>query len=308
MSTVDAVTGRAMVVLQDRPVVALTAWLDQALTDCAETGRTLQVVTPLRSRLSFPLRNAGARWVVHNDDTYYEGLTGRPLMWTGAEFGPVPDARDYAPGFVTRPTAPIGAQLSLVYRTRHDAEGKVSITVERLLRLLTGKSPLGWSPAEPIANAWNPERLTEHVRARSTARLIVLGDGPRPAQAICEFTALGTAVTEVTTVNVGFAPQDPPPLKYLPQLVGAFASEQPIASLFVQLIPGRADLTTEPRWTGAPGPLAMAVNGTVTGPPDIPTRQVGSQFSPMTLFTLGDGRSPEGWQHHRALMQHLRPS
>ncbi|WP_231329653.1 DUF6177 family protein [Actinomadura graeca] len=313
MSIVDAMTDRAMVVLQDRPVVPLSAWLARAVADCVGSGRTLQLVTPLDSRLSLPLRTTaagtGVLWVVRNGDGYYEGLTGRPLKWSGAAFVPVPEARDYAPGFTTRPTAPIGSQLTLVYRVRHGADGDLGGPVEHLLTLLTGKAPAGVGPAEPLEHPWRGDRLTEYARARSASRLLVIGDGPRPAQAICDFTTTeGGGVAEVTTVTIGYAPADPPPLGHLSSLVGALAAGQPVASLFVQLNPGRADLTTEPRWTGAAAPVALAVTGTVGGPDGIPGRQVGPPHAPMTLFPLGDGRSPEGWQRHRLLMRHLQPA
>jgi hypothetical protein len=311
MSTVDALTDQAMVVLQDRPVVPLSAWLNRALGDCADSGRILQLVTPLESRLTLPLRTAasgdGVQWIVRNGDGYYEGLTGRPMKWAGRTFAPVPEARDYAPGFTTRPTAPIGSQLTLVYRIRHAADGDLAGTVERLLQLLTGKYPAGLGPAEPLEHPWRRDRLTEYARGRSTVRLFVGGDGPRPAQAICDYTAgEGGAVAETSTVTVGYAPEDPPPLQHLPTLVGAFAADQPIASLFVQVTPGRADLTTEPRWTGAPAPVAMAVAGTVTAPHGITGQQVGPPRAPLTFFPLGDGRSPDGWQRHSVLMQHLQ--
>jgi hypothetical protein len=151
MSTVDALTDQAMVVLQDRPLVALAAWLVDALDDCAGSGRTLQLVTPLDSRLSLPLRTvvAGqhAQWVVRDGEGYYEGLTGRPMQWSGGTFVPVPEARDYAPGFTTRPTAPIGAQLALVYRSRHGAEGILGGAVDRLIVFLSLETP-GFSPGE----------------------------------------------------------------------------------------------------------------------------------------------------------------
>ncbi|WP_242891238.1 DUF6177 family protein [Actinomadura litoris] len=311
MSTVDALTDQAMVVLQDRPVIPLSGWLARAVADCAESGRTLQLLTPLDSRLSLPLRTVAAgadlQWVVRHGDGYYEGLTGRPLKWDGATFVPVPEARDYAPGFTTRPTAAIGSQLTLVYRIRHGAQGDLGGPVERLLQLLTGKQPAGLGPAEPLEHPWRGDRLTEYARGRSTARLLVVGDGPRPAQAVCDFaTTEGGGAAEVTTVTVGYAPTDPPPLRHLPSLVGALAADQPLASLFVQLCPGRADLTTEPRWTGAPAPVALAVTGTVTGPADLPGQQVGPARTPMTLFPLGDGRSPDGWQRHGLLMRHLQ--
>ncbi|MBX6767709.1 MAG: hypothetical protein IRY90_11250, partial [Actinomadura rubrobrunea] len=271
MSTVDALTDQAMVVLQDRPVVALHAWLAEALDDCIGSGRTLQLVTPIGARLSLPLRSVvagrAAQWVVRDGDGYYEGLTGRPLQWNGATFVPVPEARDYAPGYTSRPTAPIGAQLSLIYRSQHGPARVLGGAANRLLQLLTGKGPVGWGPAEPLAHPWQPDRFTEYARGRPSARLIVMGDGPRPAQAVCEFTAADAGVViEVTTVTVGYGGDDPPPLQHLPSLVGALAADQPVVSLFVQLVPGRVDLTTEPRWMGAPGPVALAVAGPGAGP------------------------------------------
>ncbi|MFC5184013.1 DUF6177 family protein [Actinomadura harenae] len=312
MSTVDALTERAMIVLQDRPVVPLSAWLVDALADAARSGRAVQLVTPPESRITLPLRlgaaASGPHWVVRDGDAYYEGLSGRPMRWNGAAFEPVPDARDYAPGFTSRPAGPVGAQLGLTYRVRHGAaDPEVGGTAQRMLQLLTGKAPLGWGTAEPVAEPWRPDRLTEHVRNRESARVIVAGDGPRPAQAVCDFTAAGGgAVNEATTVTVGYAPQDPPPLAHLPQLVGAIAADRPVASLLVQLTPGRADLTTEPRWTGTASPVALAVAGAVSSPQGIPGQQVGPPRAPMTLFPLGDGRSAEGWQRHRRLLQHLQ--
>ena len=48
MSTVDLVTGEAMVVLQDRPVAALSPWLAEAVAECSGTSRALQLRRPPR--------------------------------------------------------------------------------------------------------------------------------------------------------------------------------------------------------------------------------------------------------------------
>ncbi|WP_262402779.1 DUF6177 family protein [Actinomadura sp. CNU-125] len=310
MSIVDALTDRAMVVLQDRPLVPLTPWLASTIAECTESGRTLQLVTPLETRLSLPLRTAAegdtVHWIVRNGDGYYEGLTGRPFKWDGGTFVPVPEARDYAPGFTTRPTAPIGSQLSLVYRLRHDADADLSGAVERLLQLLTGQAPAGFGTHEPLADAWRGDAFTQAVKGRPDARLLVGGDGPRAALAMCDFRVVGAGIAEVTTVTVGYSTEDPPPLQHLPSLVGALAAERPVASMFVQLTPGRADLTTEPRWTGQTAPVALAVTGQMSGPSGIPGQQVGPQRAPLTFFPLGDGRSADGWQRHSMLMQHLQ--
>ncbi|GGV20034.1 hypothetical protein GCM10010182_47300 [Actinomadura cremea] len=310
MSIVDALTDRAMVVIQDRPVVPLTPWLAETIGECAESGRTLQLVTPLETRLSLPLRTAAdgntVQWVVRNGDGYYEGLSGRPLKWDGGTFVPVPEARDYAPGFTTRPTAPIGAQLSLVYRLRHDAGTDLSGAVERLLQLLTGKVPASLGTDEPLGNRWRGDAFTLLAKGRSNVRLLVGGAGPRAALAMCDFRSVEGGVAEVTTVTVGYSPEDPPPLQHLPSLVGALAADRPVASMFVQYTPGRADLTTEARWTGQTSPVALAVSGQMSGPSGIPGQQVGPQRAPLTFFPLGDGRSADGWQRHSMLMQHLQ--
>lgn len=314
MSTaIDVMTPQAMLVLQDRPVMALSPWLAEALAECTASGRGLQIVTPVESRLSMPLRVAGpaVRWVVRDDPAnggYYEGLTGRPLHWDGSAFVPVPEARDYAPGFVTRPAGAVGAQLTLTYRARHAAHSVLGGQVERLIHLLTGRPPEGWGDAEPVAHLWNRADLTSQVRERADpiTRLIAVGaGGGRTAMAVMEFSEAGAA--EVTTLTIGHPPADPPPVPHLHSLVGALAVEEPVASLFAQLTAGRADLTFEPRWVGAPAPIGMAVAGDRTAPAGIAARPTGPPQSPMTWFELGDGRSPEGWQRHQELLHHLTP-
>jgi hypothetical protein len=310
-AVLDVLTAQAMVVLQDRPVVALTPWLAEALEECTGSGRTLQIVTPPSARLSMPLKVAGpaVQWVVHDGGGYYEGLTGRPLRWDGAVFGPVPDARDYAPGFVTPPSGPVGSQLTLTFRARHTRHSVLGGQVERLVTMLTGRPPAGWGETEPVVHGWQRSDLTAHVRGRGGAptRLIVVGaGGGRSALAALEFSQGGSA--EVTTLTVGHPPADPPAAAHLPALVETLVAEHPVSSLLAQLNPGRADVTYEPRWMGSPAPVGMAVAGERPGPPGIPARPAGSGQVPMTWFELGDGRSPEGWQRHQALLRHLTAS
>ncbi|HEX2314180.1 MAG TPA: DUF6177 family protein [Thermomonospora sp.] len=310
-AVLDVVTPRSMVVLQDRPVVALSPWLAEAMAEASGSGRTLQVVTPPTARLSMPLRVAGpaVQWVVRDGEGYYEGLTGRPLRWDGSAFTPVPDARDYAPGFVTRPVGPVGAQLTLTYRARHTRHGVLGGQAERLITLLTGRPPAGWGEAEPVVHRWRRPEMTSYVRGLgdTPARLVVVGaGGGRTAVATVEFSQGGA--TEVTTLTVGHPPSDPPPAAHLPALVEALVAEYPVASLLAQLSPGRPDVTYEPRWMGAPAPVGMAVAGERTGPAGIPARPAGPAQAPMTWFELGDGRSAEGWQRHQALLRHLTPA
>src|SRR5205823_1085904 len=86
----DALTPKAMVILQDRPVVAFTKWLADGLRLCSETRRGLQVVTGPDSRITVPLRlvltGQNTHWVVRADGGYYDGLSGVPLVWDGSAF------------------------------------------------------------------------------------------------------------------------------------------------------------------------------------------------------------------------------
>ncbi|MBC6465700.1 hypothetical protein HKK74_09345 [Actinomadura alba] len=323
-----------MVVLRDRPVVAFNQWLADALRVCGESGRGLQIVTPVTSRLSLPLKlvltGPGSLWVISDGGGYYDGLTGRPLRWDGAAFSPVPEARDYAPGYTTRSSEPIGAQLTLTFRVRHGAGELLGGAVGHLCHSFTGHPPLGWGTAEPAANLWNLDEMNGLFRQRSPRAtwLAVIGPaaeagpgagmGDNGAPPVGQRrTMVGTlllsssqgGVEEAGTLVFGFSAADPPPVSTLSTLVGSVAAEHRLASLFAQLSPGRADLTTEPRWMGAPAPIGMAV-GAETGvgsvPSDVPGRPIGDPRSPAMWFDLGDGRSAEGWRRYEQLMRHLR--
>ncbi|TDD65745.1 hypothetical protein E1298_41080 [Actinomadura rubrisoli] len=295
-----------MVVLQDRPVIALSAALAEALDECERTGRTLQIVTDHHSRVTVPVRTMvtakNAQWVVHDGSGYYEALTGHPMHWDGKSFARVPDASDYAPAYLTRPTAPIGSQLVLTFQAHHTPQNPLGGQVDHFMRLLTGQPPIGWGATEPLEHLWDPQALTTHILTSNAPRLIAVGGGRRPAMATLEFT--GT--TELTTLTIGYKPDDPPPVAQVPSLIDVLTSENPITSLLAQLTPGRPDLTTEPRWSGASAPIGLAATGSYTGPPGFMRQRIGPPTTPLTWFHLGDGTSPEYWQRHQQLLHHLR--
>lgn len=309
-TVLDMQTAQAAVVLQDRPLVALTPWLAALLGECKSSGRMLQLVTPPESRISLPVRLAGGsfQWVARDTpDGYYEALTGRPLKWNGTSFAPIPEARDYAPGFRPRSPSPAGSHLTLTYRARHGTHTVRGGQVEQLFTLLTGRPPAGWGPAEPVPYTWDRATLTTFVRDGDTTRLVAVGTGGRrTAIATMGFAERGD--TETTTLTVGYSPDDPPPVRHLESLANALAAENPVASLLVQVSPGRPDVTFEPRWTGRSAPVGLAVAGEHPPATEVPARLVGPAGSPLTWFALGDGRDPEGWQRHQALLRQLRLS
>ncbi len=288
----DALTPHSVVVLRDRPVVALSPALAEALAECGP--RVLQIVTSPASRLTIPLRtlvgSPKATWVVAPGDGYYEGLTGRPMRWDGTAFTHVPDATDYAPTYKTRPSTPLGSHLTLTFQAR-PAENP-GAHIEHLLHLITGHPPLGWGPTEPLKNPWKGPRLPR------APHLILTG---KNAIATLNFSG----ETETTTLVVAYPPSTRPPITDLPPLIDALTTKTPITALMAQLSPGRPDLTTEPRWSGAASPIGLAAAGARTGPPGFTRQRLGPPSAPLTWFPLGDGRSPDYWHRHHQLLTHL---
>ncbi|GAA2141230.1 DUF6177 family protein [Actinomadura napierensis] len=305
----DVLTTQAMVVLNDRPVVPLTPALSQALSECESTNRILQLVTPTTSRLTIPLRASRTHWLVHDGNGYYEGLTGRPMQWSGTAFVPDPDARDYAPTYRTPPTAPAGSQLVLTFQARHNPTAPLGAHTEKLMRLLTGEPPKGWGLTEPVQNPWSPEHFTTCATNSTSSRLITIGASTRPAMATSDFSPLvppASGTAEMTTLTIGYTEDEDPPISQLPSLIDLLSADHPITALLAQLTPGRPDLTTEPRWTGSSAPIGLASAGVYTGPPGFSRKRLGPPDAPLTWFHLGDGYSPEYWQRHQDLLTHLR--
>lgn len=91
---VDVLTDKVAVVIQDRPVVAMTAWLSDAFRAAAAAGLGLQIVTPAASGLSPAVRSSlsgwPSRWVVQDErDGYFDGLSGAVLRWQDGMFAAV---------------------------------------------------------------------------------------------------------------------------------------------------------------------------------------------------------------------------
>lgn len=296
---VDALTDRAMIVLQDRPVVAFSAWLADVLRVGGETGRRLQVVTPPATRVTVPLRlilsGPNATWVVRDGGGYYDGLSGVPLHWDGAMFGPVPDATTHAPGYTTPPDQPVGAQLTLTFRVRGT---RLGVAAEEVCRALTGEPPAGWGTAEPVIRVWRTEDLADFFAERGSRPtwLTVVGAGLVGTLLV---SATPDGLDESVTLVLGYLDPGQVPIARLPDVAGGLGAG--LVSFFAQLAPGRADLTTAPRWLGPPGPVGMGVTGAASSPPGLLGRPIG----PVTWYDLGDGRDQDGWQRYQQLNRHL---
>jgi Family of unknown function (DUF6177) len=331
---VDVVTGRVAVVLQDRPVVPLSAWLADAIRLCAGSGRGLQVVTPPGARLTTPLRFAldgpDTRWVVRDGTgaTCYDGLSGRRLHWDGDAFTPTPADPDagpaLAPEFVDRDppdppghpsgrTFPTAGQLLLGVRLRHPATvtARLGGALEILCEALTGERPRGWGTAEPATEPWDRAGLTAFARRRAPAPtlLVVVGGGACPAVGTTRVSRAASGVDETVTLVVGGAHPEA-----LPAVAEELAAREPLVSLLAQVCPGQADTTWVPRLSGLPVPVGMAV-----GPDEVArlgldhalaapvpvAHPLGDQHRPAVWFHLGDATTPAGWERLAAVLQHV---
>lgn len=179
---VDVLTDKVAVVIQDRPVVAMTSWLADTFRAAAEAELGLQIVTPAGTRLSPTVRGAlpgwPSRWVVQDEKCgYYDGLSGAILQWANGLFVTLesPDATAEDPRTPIAETFAQGAadtgerQLAISFRCVHPADDRLVLggAVESVWREITGEPPAGWGTEEP-ANL--PGRCASSPTWRSSGR------------------------------------------------------------------------------------------------------------------------------------------
>ncbi|MEU2564293.1 DUF6177 family protein [Streptomyces longispororuber] len=324
----DMLTDKAAVVIQDRPVIAMTSWMSEALRIAATSDRALQIVTPSHARLSLATRTAlqghPNRWVVQDPGKggYYDGLSGAVLHWQGGQFAPVRGDDGVAQAAdAFKPTADSGErQLILSVRTRHPAEENLVLggAVETAFQHLTGAPPAGWSTAEPVNLPWSRRQVTALARRRAPQPtwLIVTGIPSRPALATIRVSRTQAGVEEDITLAVGFGPDEPPMIETVALLAEDLAAEYGLVSMLASLRAAHRDLMVPPRWETPPVPLAftlgpesareMGLSHARRPPLDVTPVELGAAASPALHYPLGDGSDPSAWQGLEELMRHLR--
>ncbi|MFE3497488.1 DUF6177 family protein [Streptomyces sp. NPDC059175] len=327
LPTVDVVTESTAVVLADRPVVGLTAWLSDVLRTTAGFGAALHIVTPGNCRLSLPLRTALAgapnRWVVQDPECgYYDGLSGAVLSWQDGTFAP---ARDEAgrPRLATafRRGEPSGERLlTLQFRTERRAEEELLVgrSLEAAWRTLTGGPPAGWGTAEPVNLPWSPRQLTDLARGRAPEPTLVtaVGTPEQPALATVRVTRTATGVEEDITLSLGYGPSEEVPLDALASLAEELVAGHGLVSMLASVGPGRRDLSLSPRVAAPAVPVSFTLGGagvaeatlTQARRPPLAMKpvQVGPQRRPGLHYPLGDGADPAAWESLSTLLTHLR--
>ncbi|MEO3787020.1 DUF6177 family protein [Actinocorallia sp. B10E7] len=249
MSIADVLTAKASVLLQDRAVVPLLAWM-------APEGRALQVVTPPTSRLTLPLSLAlvgpDDRWVVADGDVFYDGLTGHHLRWDGECFSPDPRAQGHAPGFTVKSEAATGGQLFLTLEDRVSSGEPLAGVLAQVCQAVLGYPPTGWGRNEPAGLRWDRGHFTEELRSRPGRAVVVCSAGMVATTSVMPLP--DGSHLEQSTIVIGFADPSTVPV---PQMSGIVARLPGVTAASAQVRFGRPDLTVEPRWTGAPVPIQL---------------------------------------------------
>ncbi|MFG2805913.1 DUF6177 family protein [Streptomyces massasporeus] len=323
---VDVLTATTAVVIQDRPLIAMTSWLSDALRSAATAERALQIVTPPTARLTLPtraaLRGLPNRWVVQDaEHGYYDGLSGAVLHWKNGTFTPVHDeqgATSAAEAFIPGPDTG-ERQLILTLRTRHPAEEPLVLghALETAFRHLTGAPPAGWSTAEPVNLPWSTRQLTDLARARAPRPtwLVAVGPPGRPALATVRVLRTPAGVEEDMTLALGYGSDEAPPLDAIEELATVLDAEHGLVTLLTTVRAARRDLTVPPSLEAPPVPVAFtlgsaeaeAIGQARAGHPPLgpsPTR-LGFASRPALHYPLSDGTDPDAWNTFQRLIRHL---
>ncbi|WP_338672642.1 DUF6177 family protein [Streptomyces sp. SCSIO 30461] len=327
--SVDVLTEQAAVLIDDRPIIAMTTHLTDVLRRAAETELALQIVTQPGTRLTLPTRTALGghpnRWIIRDERCgYYDGLSGAVLHWQNGSFTPLrtPDGEaQLADAFKTGDTTTHGEQqLLLSLRTRHPADADLTLggAIETCWQTLTGQPPAGWGAAEPINLPWSPRQLTELARDRAPRPtwLTTVGHPARPALATLTIRSTTAGIQEEATLAFGYSPDESVPLDAIEPLAATLAAEGGLVSLMTTLRPGRRDLTTPPHLQAPPIPVSLTVGADdihdigleyATRPPltTKPT-QLGLHPRPAVHYSLSDGTDPNTWQNFETLLRHLK--
>ncbi|MEU0838017.1 DUF6177 family protein [Streptomyces sp. NPDC005962] len=330
---VDALTDKVAVIIQDRPVVSMTAWLSDAYRAAGNAELGLQIVTSSDVRLSPAVRNTlsgwPSRWVVQDErEGYYDGLSGAVLAWQNGLFATIESDEATAADPHTRVAASYQEvsdtgerQLAVSFRTVHPADDRLVLggALEAVWRELTGEPPVGWGTAEPANLPWSLRQLTDlaHDRSPEPTWLVVVGTPARPGLATVRVSRTTAGVEEDVTLAFGYGPGEEPPLDALPRAAEILATRHNLQSMLVQLRKARRDLAVPPRFEGPGVPLAFVLGAEEVRelpgdrarrtPLADPPVQLGPATRPALYYPLpGDPSDLSGWQDFERLMRHLK--
>lgn len=329
-----AVTEHALIAADDRPLVPLSAMLGDALASHGRQGSALQVITPPGSAptpllAAFLATSPLFRQVIETGPaTHHDASTGEPLTWDGRhgfvtdtpalrQDGPHPD---HLPAEGRQAT---GWRIAVELTALHPATGDLLLgeAAEILAAHLSGGRIALFDTGEPLCLPWDPAALTRLCRERVPAPSLLLFSGAPDAvrdpdtpgfHGLLRVQRVREGVKETVSLTVVHPPGTEPDLDAVPRAVAALASRGLLRTMSVSRRPGTRP---EPRWTGFPAPVGLAlgpegltelrVADPAAGP--VPVRIIGPALTPTAWYRVGDGTDPEDWNRLRLLHRHLDP-
>jgi hypothetical protein len=332
---VDLITEKVAVVMQDRPVIGMSAWLTDALTSAKMASRDVQLVTPMSSRLTWPVRSTlfrgtYSKWVVTGSDgEYFDGLNGVRLKWNGDLFiarstaRPGEQSSDLHPDFVVQ-EEPFG-QLQFTVRVRHKPVKSLVLgrVAEMLFTATTGSGPAGWATSEPVTQPWSPEAMTEYCRGRAPEPTWLIlsgqpGDEFKPAVGTLETRRTQSGLDETLTLAVAQPGMDFPDVNQVGRWIDDVADNFELVSAMVLGSFGAADGTYQPRFAGMAAPIGVAAGNEAVRASSVDemvkvegirrAMAIGPAHAPAIWYPIGDGRNPRDWQKYATLMKKLVPA
>ncbi|MET7280903.1 DUF6177 family protein [Kribbella sp. NPDC005582] len=333
---VDLITDKVAVVMQDRPVVGMSAWLSDALASAKQEGRDVQLVTPKTSRITWPVRSMllnglYSKWVVTTDDgEYFDGLNGVRLKWNGELFlARTPQqpgqeqTSDLHPDFVVE-EVPVG-HLQMTVRVRHAPVASLIVggVAERLFKATTGGGPAGWATSEPVTQPWSPEALTDYCRGRAPQPtwLVLSGQpGPefKPAVGTLETRRTQSGLDETVTLSVAQPGLELPDVAFVGELIDEIADNYELISAFVMGALGAPDGTYQPRFVGMASPIGIGAGNEALATSSVTemlnvegvrgAMAIGPAHTPALWYPIGNGHDPKDWQTYANVMKKLIPA
>jgi hypothetical protein len=332
---VDLITEKVAVVMQDRPVIGMSAWLSDAVTSAKMAARDVQLVTPKTSKLTWPVRSmlfkgSYSKWVVTGEDgEHFDGLNGVRLKWNGDMFIARSPAKPGEPNSDLHPDYVVQeqpfAQLQLTVRVRHKPVESLVLgrVAERLFTATTGNGPAGWATSEPVTQPWSPEALTEYCRDRAPAPTwLVLAGQPgaefKPAVGTLEARRTTSGLDETVTLAVAQPGLELPDVNKVGLWIDEIADNFELISAMVMGAYGAADGTYQPRFAGLASPIGVAAGNEAVRASSVAEMvkvegisravAIGPAHAPAIWYPIGDGRNPRDWQKYATLMKKLVPA
>lgn len=332
---VDLITDKVAVVMQDRPVIGMSAWLSDALTSARMAARDVQLVTPKSTKLTWPVRSTlfkglYSKWVVTGEDgEYFDGLSGVRLKWNGDMFlarspaKPGEPSSDLHPDYVVQ-EEPF-AQLQFTVRVRHKPVASIVLgrVAERLFTATTGSGPAGWSTSEPVTQPWSPEALTEYCRGRAPdPTWLILAGQPgaefKPSVGTLEARRTQSGVDETVTLAIAQPGMDFPDVNKVGEWIDEIADDFELISAMVMGSYGAADGTYQPRFVGMGCPIGVAAGNEAVRASSVAEMvkvegisralAIGPAHAPAIWYPIGNGRNPKDWETYATLVKKLVPA